>query len=47
MIVENKELATTTKLLQLISDYSNLAGHKIKTQKSTYFLYTSNEQLGN
>ena len=31
------------KLLELISDYSKVAGYKINTQKSLAFLYTNNE----
>ena len=30
------------KLLELISEFSKVAGHKINTQKSLAFLYTSN-----
>ena len=30
------------KLLELISEFSKLAGHKINTQKSLEFLYTNN-----
>ena len=32
------------KLLELISDYSKVAGYKINTQKSLAFLYTNNEK---
>ena len=32
------------KLLELINEYSNVAGYKIKTQKSLAFLYTNNEK---
>ena len=35
---------TTRKLLQLINEYSKLAGYKINTQKSLAFLYTNNEK---
>ena len=31
------------KLLELISDFSKVAGYKINTQKSLSFLYTNNE----
>ena len=31
------------KLLELISEFSKVAGNKIKTQKSLAFLYTNNE----
>ena len=33
-----------TKLLELISEFSKVAGYKIKTQKSLAFLYTNNEK---
>ena len=32
------------KLLELINEYSKVAGYKINTQKSLAFLYTSNEK---
>ena len=35
---------TTRKLLELISEYSKVAGYKINTQKSLAFLYTNNEE---
>ena len=35
---------TTRKLLELINEYSNVAGYKINTQKSLAFLYTNNEK---
>ena len=35
---------STRKLLELINDYSNVAGYKINTQKSFAFLYTNNEK---
>ena len=35
---------TTRKLLELISEFSKVAGHKINTQKSHAFLYTNNEK---
>ena len=34
---------STRKLLELINEYSKVAGYKINTQKST-FLYTNNEK---
>ena len=34
----------TRKLIELINEYSKLAGHKINTQKSLAFLYTINEK---
>ena len=36
--------ASTRKLLQLINEYSKVAGYKINTQKSLAFLYTNNEK---
>ena len=35
---------STRKLLELINEYSKVAGYKIKTQKSLAFLYTNNEK---
>ena len=35
---------TTRKLLELINEYSKVAGYKINTQKSLSFLYTNNEK---
>ena len=32
------------KLLELINDYSKVAGYKINTQKSLAFLYSNNEK---
>ena len=32
------------KLLELISEFSKIAGYKINTQKSLAFLYTNNEK---
>ena len=34
----------TRKLLELISEFSKIAGYKINTQKSLVFLYTNNEK---
>ena len=34
----------TRKLLELIKEYSNIAGYKINTQKSLAFLYANNEK---
>ena len=34
----------TRKLLELINEYSNVAGYTINTQKSLIFLYTNNEK---
>ena len=33
------------KLLELINEYSKVAGYKISTQKSLAFLYTYNEKI--
>ena len=35
---------STPKLLELISEFSKVAGYKINTQKSVAFLYTNNDQ---
>ena len=35
---------STRKLLELINEYSKLAGYKINTQKSLAFLHTDNEK---
>jgi len=44
MILYIKNLKDSTpKLLELISDYTKVAGYKINTQKSVAFLYTNNE----
>ena len=37
---------STPKLLDLISEFSKVAGYKINTQKSVEFLYTNNELEG-
>ena len=34
----------TRKLLELINEYTKVAGYKINTQKSLAFLYTDNEK---
>ena len=34
----------TRKLLELINEYSKVAGYKINTEKSLVFLYTNNEE---
>ena len=34
------------KLLELISEFSKVAGYKINTQKSLAFLYTNSEKSG-
>ena len=43
LYIENPK-DSTRKLLELISQYSKVAGHKINTQKSLAFLYTNNEK---
>ena len=43
LYIENPK-DTTRKLLQLISEFSRVAGYKINTQKSLGFLYTNNEK---
>ena len=35
---------TIRKLLELLSEFSNVAGYKISTQKSLAFLYINNEK---
>ena len=42
-LLENPK-GTTRKLLELISEYSNLAGYKVNTQKFLECLYTNNEK---
>ena len=44
LYIENPE-DTIRKLLELISEFSKVAGYKINTQKSLTFLYTDNERL--
>jgi len=41
---EEKKKFSTRKLLELINDYSKVAGYKISTQKCLAFLYTINEK---
>ena len=41
LYIENPK-DTTRKLLELISEYSKVAGYKINTQKSLAFLYINN-----
>ena len=43
LYIENPK-DSTRKLLQLINEYSKVAGYKINTQKSLAFLYTNNEK---
>ena len=41
LYIENPKVSTR-KLLELINEYSKVAGYKINTQKSLAFLYTNN-----
>ena len=43
LYIENSK-HTTRKLLELIKEYSKVAGYKINTQKSLAFLYTNNDE---
>ena len=43
LYIENPK-DTIRKLLELISEFSKVAGYKINTQKSCAFLYTDNER---
>ena len=43
LYIENPK-DTIRKLLELISEFSKVAGYKINTQKSLAFLYTNNEK---
>ena len=45
LYIENPN--TTRKLLELINEYSNVAGYKINTQKFFAFLYTNDEKIEN
>ena len=42
--IENRK-DSTRKLLELINEYSRVAGYKVNTQKSLAFLYTNNEKI--
>ena len=42
LYIENPK-DSTRRLLELINEYSKVAGYKINTQKSLAFLYTNNE----
>ena len=45
LYMENpKDSDSTRKLLELINEYSKVAGYKINTQKSLAFLYTNNDK---
>ena len=43
LYIENPK-ESTRKLLELINEYSKVAGYKINTQKSLAFLYTNKEK---
>ena len=43
LYIENPK-DSTRKLLELINEYSKVAGYKINTQKLLAFLYTNNEK---
>ena len=43
LVIENPK-DTTRKLLELLNEYSKVAGYKINTEKSLAFLYTNNER---
>ena len=45
LYIENPK-DTIRKLLEIISEFSNVAGYKINTQKSLASLYTNNEKSG-
>ena len=44
LYIENPK-DSSRKLLELISEYSTVAGYKINTHKSLEFLYTNNEKI--
>ena len=44
LYIENPK-DSTRKLLELINEYSEVAGCKINTRKSLAFLYTNNEKI--
>ena len=44
LCIENPK-DSTRKLLELINEYSKVAGYKINTQKSLAFLHTNNEKI--
>jgi len=46
MILYIENLKDFTKKLQLINEFSKVAGYKINIQKSLAFLYTNNEAAG-
>ena len=44
LYIENPK-DSTRKLVELINEYSKVAGYKINTQKSLAFLHTNNEKI--
>ena len=44
LYIENPE-DSTRKLLDLVNEYSKVAGYKVNQQKSLAFLYTNNEKI--
>ena len=44
LYIENPK-DSTRKLLELINEYSKVAGYKINTQKTLAFIYTNNEKV--
>ena len=44
LYIENSK-DTTRKLLEIINEYSKVAGYKVNTWKSLGFLYTNNEKI--
>ena len=44
MILYLENPKDSTRSLELITEYSKVAGYKINTQKSLAFLYTNNEK---
>ena len=44
LYIENPK-DSTRKLLELINEYSKVAGYKTNTQKSLVFLYTNSEKM--
>ena len=43
LYIENPKVSTQKLLLELIHEFSKVAGYKINIQKSVAFLYTNNE----
>ena len=44
LYIENPK-DSNRRLLELISEFSKVAGYKINTQKSLVFLYSNNEKI--